>query len=361
MGRGGIQTHFFWLSRALLEAGQDVTVLSLGPPPSPADIARVRSLQAIGNFRCEFPYLAPDGTRRSGAAAAMEIRRCLRSLRPDAYLACGTGWNLFLPAMTVAACGRRIFHEVMSGEAVNYRDSRWVARCGFHAIVAQASPVANNFERTFRWPAAVPVLPAFPEPLEIVAKLPQFARRIVPLGRARAALFGRLVPHKQALWLVRQWPQLANHLSELHVFGTGPEEALIRNLIVEQGWQKQVFCHGRYPEGQRYLDLLSSFDLTLLPTIGPEGAPLVLLESMACGVPFVAFSAGGIRDYDNPDCQIVPMQSAEAFISGVKLLVERMAFGDVDSARLHAFYQDHFSYARLKSRWLEFLVDESRV
>jgi glycosyltransferase involved in cell wall biosynthesis len=360
-GRGGIQTHYLWLSRALLEAGQKVVLFSLGPSPSSADFARLEILKTVGDFHCEFPYDAGQNGRRSGRAAGMEIRRRLRSLRPDAYLACGTGWNLFLPAMAFAGCRRRIFHEVMSGEAGNYRDSRWAVRRGFHEVVAQASPVARNFERTFHWPGPVPVLPAFPEPLEITAKLPPLVSRPVPLGRARAALFSRLVPHKQALWLVRQWPQLANHLAELHVFGTGPEEPMIRSLIAEQGWQQQVFCHGPYPEGQAYVDLLASFDLTLLPTVGAEGAPLVLLESMACGVPFVAFDVGGIPDYANPDCHIVPRQTPEAFLPSVKRLVELMDRGEIDRERLHRFYRDHFSYARLKARWLEYLEGPKRA
>jgi glycosyltransferase involved in cell wall biosynthesis len=358
VGRGGIQTHFFWLSRALLEAGHEVILFSLGSSPAPDDLARLESLKAVGDFQCEFPYHAGGGVRRSTVAAGVEIRRRLRALRPEVYLACGTGWNLFLPALASVACRRRVFHEVMSGVAGNYRDSRWAVRHGFHEVVAQASRVARNFERTFRWPGTVPVLPAFPEPLEITAQLPIITGRRVPLGRAKAALFSRLVPHKQALWLVRQWPALASHLAELHVFGTGPEEPLIRSLIKEQGWQERVFCHGPYPDGQAYVDLLSTFDLTLLPTIGAEGAPLVLLESMACGVPFVAFDAGGIPDYANPDCCITSMKDQKFFVSGVKQIAERLANAEINRERLQAFYRQHFSFSRLKDLWINFL--ESR-
>jgi hypothetical protein len=46
------------------------------------------------------------------------------------------------------------------------------------------------------------VLPAFSEPLEITAKLSQVQQKSIPIGKAKAALFSRLVPHKQAFWLV---------------------------------------------------------------------------------------------------------------------------------------------------------------
>ncbi len=354
-GRGGIQTHCFWLSRALLESGYEVVFFSLAESLSNSELERINGLRSFGNIQYEHSSKPAGLTGRSAVRSAMRICRSLRRQQPDVYLACGTGWNLFLPAIASFNCPRRIFHEVMSGEANSYCDTRWAVRYGFHEVIAQASQVAYNFKRTFRWPRYVPVLPAFPEPLELKSSLSIQQGHTVPLGNARAALFSRLVPHKQALWLVQQWPLLANHLAELHIFGTGPEESLIKALISEQGWQGRVFCHGPYPDGQEYVDLLSTFDLTLLPTLGAEGAPLVLLESMACGVPFVAFGAGGIPDYANSDCNIVPVTDLNAFVPSVKELVERMALGNVDRERLRNFYLNNFSYARLKSRWLDYL------
>jgi glycosyltransferase involved in cell wall biosynthesis len=174
------------------------------------------------------------------------------------------------------------------------------------------------------------------------------------LGTARAAIFSRLAPHKRVAWLVAQWPSLNRYLRELHIFGSGPEQPVVQRLISENGWGDFVFCHGKYPDGEAYFDLLNSFDLTLLPTTGAEGAPLVLLESMACGVPFITTDAGGISDYANPDCVIVPRDDSEAFLRGVATLCERLAAGATDSARLRDFYQSHFGFAVLKSKWLSF-------
>ncbi len=359
-GRGGIQTHCFWLSRALLESGYEVVFFSLAESVSNSEVERIGKLRYFGNIHYEHSSKPAGLTRPSAVTSAMRICRSLRRHQPEVYLACGTGWNLFLPVIASLRCPRRVFHEVMSGEASSYRDSRWAVRYGFHKVIAQASQVACNFKRSFSWPGDVPVLPAFPEPLELTSSLSIQPRNTVPLGHARAALFSRLVPHKQALWLVRQWPLLANHLAELHIFGTGPEEQLIKALISEQGWQGRVFCHGPYPDGQEYVDLLSTFDLTLLPTVGAEGAPLVLLESMACGVPFVAFGAGGIPDYANSDCNIVPVTGLNAFVPSVKELLVRIALGNVDRDRLRKFYLNNFSYARLKSRWLEYLSGLAR-
>ena len=350
-GRGGVQTQLLWLSRALLESGHQVQVYSLAGALSEGDQARVRVIEELGYFEVITPY-----TKAKGAlSVALVMIQKLRAFAPHAFIACGTGWNLYLPAIFSGCSMRRVFHEVMSGVPGGPRDSRYAVQYGFHEVIAQASPVGANFRVHFKWLPQVKVLPAFPEPLEVTAQLPEPIRNPIKIGTARAALFSRLVPHKGGLWLVRQWQDLSRSIAELHIHGTGPEEADIRALILENGWSDRVFLHGSYPEGREYVKLLSSYDLTLLPTTGAEGAPLVLLESMACGVPFVSFDVGGIPDYTNPDCMIVSAGRPESFLQAVAAITDRLAVGEVNHKRLQSFYLEHFSYSALKARWVVWL------
>ena len=352
-GLGGVEIHLRWLGRALTEGGWQVLSLSLGAAPDdPAELAQVRA---------RYEGTEVVFANKTGGGSAVErflaVRRTLRRFQPDVYLACGTGWNLFAPAVLgFGRKPRRVFHEVMSGEAAGPRDSRWLVRWGFDEVVAQAAPVAHNFERTFGWPRPVPVLPALPEPLERIAHVPSAAVRRVTAGTARAGFFGRLVPHKRAAWLVEQWPRLRACLGELHLYGTGPEKDQIESLIAERGWGERVFCHGPYPSGQAYADLLAGLDLTLLPTVGAEGAPLVLLESMACGVPFVATDAGGIADYANPDCLLAPWREPERFLEAVEALTRHLNSGMIDQDRLQNFYREQFAFSALSGRWQQFLA-----
>lgn len=356
VGRGGVQTHFHWLTRALIAAGHDVQIYSLGGMPDEEDHRRELELSQQGSVSVQHIYDSGGKCRLKPVAAARRLMAKLNSFRPDLYLACGTGWNLFLPAWASRACGKLVFHEVMSGEVSGKRDSRWAARWLFEEIVAQAHPVANNFARSTGWKHPIKVLPAFPEPLEITANIPAPVPPSARNGRARAAFFGRLVPHKQAYWLVQQWPRLQHVLTELHIYGTGPEEEDIRQFIRDQKLSGRVFCHGAYPSAQAYVDLLRSFDLTLLPTLGAEGAPLVLLESMACGVPFVAFNVGGIPDYANPDCIICDAAAPDGFIPAVEGMVKCLRSGEMDANRLSAFYQRKFSFAALSTIWCDWLT-----
>jgi glycosyltransferase involved in cell wall biosynthesis len=343
-GLGGIQIHLSAVARVLADAGHEVLLLSFGNAGSGANNAAVEALRSHRAIRVEF-------VGAGGAVATLlAVRRVLKQFGPEIYFACGTGWNLFAGAI-LCRVPMLVFHEVMSGESYGWRDSRNLVRRFFHRVVAQAQPVADNFARSFDWKHPIEVLPAFAQALEGRVAV---SKHTVPLGAAKAAIFGRLVPHKRVAWLVTQWPRLKAGLRELHIHGTGPEEPIIRDLIAKHRLGGAVFLHGAYPSGGAYAELLSHYDVTLLPTVGAEGAPLVLLESMACGVPFVATDAGGIRDYDNPDCIVTSVGDSEDFLNGVETLANRLAHGEIDQHRLQTFYDSHFSQEALAPRWKAF-------
>jgi glycosyltransferase involved in cell wall biosynthesis len=351
IGHGGIQSHLRWLSKALAEQGEQVIILSLTTPKDFSD----RSSEFIIT---QSPNIQIVYCKSSRWQRFIEITNIIKNFSPDAYLAVGTGWNLFIPPLLSGVKTRKIFHEVMSGVPNGWSDSRWSVRWFFDEVIGQSPTVAKTFADCFGWQKAVTAIPAMPEPLELTALLPHVITRKVEFGKAKAALFSRLVPHKQAFWLVQQWAFLKDILGELHIHGTGPEEASIREYIISEGIGDRVKCFGRYPEGQDYVDLLSSYDMTLLPTMGAEGAPLVLLESMACGVPFVAYGVGGIPDYDNPNVLIVSPESNE-FVSGIKSMVLMLSKGDINQEDLQKFYLQNYSYSVLKKLWLSYFLHGS--
>jgi len=359
LGRGGIQTHLRWLAKALGEAGVPTLTLSLtGVPDTPEEIG---DLKAFLGPSAQTAFCSRDARSSSGVVSARfrrfgEVREVIDRFRPNVYVAVGTGWNLFVPVLFCRNRPRLIFHEVMSGVPQGASDSRWMARWFFDEVVGQSEIVTRTFRRSFGWKGLWSTLPALPEPLEITAHLPEAYRRTVPLGQAKAAFFGRLAPHKNALWLIRQWAHLKDVLYELHVYGTGPEQAEIIRCITSSGIGDRVQYRGAYPGGQGYVDLLAAYDIVLLPTLGAEGAPLVLLESMACGVPFVAYGVGGIPDYgcDNPDVIVVPPEGG-AFVEHVRRMASSLEGDQIDQLRLQQYYFRNYSYEILKRAWLEYL------
>ncbi len=363
LGQGGIQSHLRWLATALAEAKVETLIVSLGSVQfSSKDAVTIEYLKKQGvKVHLSTPHqLKTSFVNLAGISRGLEIKNLIDEFVPDLYFAVGTGWNLFIPPLFAKQKIHCIFYEVMSGESSGWRDSRWAVRWYFDEVVGQSPTVAQNFAKHFSWKRKISALPAIPDPLEVTAHFPQATRRAVELGKARAALFSRLVFHKQAFWLVQHWHLLQDVLEELHIHGSGPEEQLIRNYIVEHDLGDRIKCFGAYPEGQDYVNLLRSYDLTLLPTVGSEGAPLVLLESMSCGVPFVAYGVGGIPDYgvDNPNVLIVPIESNSSsnnFVEGVRQMAHKLAHGEINQIQLQKFYLEHYAYEVVKKAWLSYL------
>lgn len=355
-GMGGIQVHGRGLARTFLRAGHQVLVLSSVLHADSGGEVKPDENDGLLQMGAKIVYLPVQPSAFKRWREFSRLVREIDNFGPDVLIGTGTSWHLGFLGLRLPAKVRKVFHEVMSGESRGAKDPRWLVRCFFNEVVGQSPRVARNFEKAFGWKKRLAAIPAFPEPLELTAKLPEAKRHAVPLGTARAAFFSRLVEGKQAFWLVRQWAALKDLIGILHIHGRGPEQPAIEAFIEEHGLQDRVRCCGAYPSGQAYADLLSTYDLTLLPTVFPEGAPLVLLESMACGVPFVANGTGGIPDYvtGNPDCIVVPGQAA--FLDGVRQMVDALSSERIDQGRLQRFYLALYSQATIEKQWLDYLA-----
>lgn len=354
-GMGGIQMNGRGLARTFLQAGCEVMVLSSVLNTVSGGTVTMGENDGLIARGAKIFYLPEMPTLGARLREVGRIVREVRRFDPDVLLGTGTSWHFGLLGMALPSRVRKIFYEGMSGESNGWRDPRWLVRWFFDEVVGQSPRVAGTFARSFGWRKKLAAIPAFPEPLELTARLPAVRRRAVPLGTARAGFFSRLVEGKQALWLVRQWDALNDLVSVLHIHGRGPEQEAIEAFIKTNALGDRIRCCGAYPSGQAYAGLLATYDVTLLPTVFPEGAPLVLLESMACGVPFVANGVGGIPDYatNNPDCIVVPDQSQ--FLSGLRQMVNALAGGDIDQPRLQQLYLQTYSCAVLEKQWLDYL------
>lgn len=96
----------------------------------------------------------------------------------------------------------------------------------------------------------------------------------------------------------------------LLLVGDGPEGPAIHQYIAAQGLESKVSFLGKQ---ERVIELLSISDLCLLPS-EKESFGLVALEAMACGVPVVASTAGGLPEIiqDGKTGFLLPVGNVEA-------------------------------------------------
>ena len=107
---------------------------------------------------------------------------------------------------------------------------------------------------------------------------------------------GNLAPVKGVDILLAACSRLGTSLGRwrLHVIGGGPLRAALERQAKSLRLSDAVAFHGPIAH-QQLPDWFRAADLFVLPSRS-EGVPNVLLESMACGLPFVASDVGGIPE-----------------------------------------------------------------
>lgn len=342
-GEGGIQTHTHFLAEGLSARGHQVTVLT----PAPISHFGHRTAQAAGLSY----HLATYGKQQPGA----QLPTLTGAEHFDVTVVCGTGWKSMLKPLTTIKTKRRVFFEVMSGARSKRLDPRALVHFGFDAVVGQAPTVEEKFCEAFHWRKHSATIPALPEPLEEQADIPSRIRLDSDGdGQLRMAYFGRLARHKRIDFLIEHWSELGERAHSLDIWGGGEDRTRLEGLVKAAGVGDRILFRGRYPSGQAYVDTLASYDLKLLATDGAEGAPLVLLEAMATGLPFIANGVGGIPGYANKDCAITSGDLRE-FLPAYRKWLSKYDAGEISPTRLQKLYHDRFSYQALLGRWERFM------
>jgi len=141
-------------------------------------------------------------------------------------------------------------------------------------------------------------------------------------GRPLVGVVARLQPEKGVEVLLRAASRIVDGLPECAfvVVGDGPLRATLEAQAARLGLGDHVHFLGFRPDARALLSLL---DVLVAPSVS-EGAPLVILEAMAAGVPVVASSVGGIPDQIRHEEEglLVPPGNHAALAAAVLCLLE---------------------------------------
>jgi glycosyltransferase involved in cell wall biosynthesis len=133
---------------------------------------------------------------------------------------------------------------------------------------------------------------------------------------------GRLVGAKDFPTMIRALGILARNGSDvrLEIVGEGVERDRMQRVIADEGVGSRVSLVGSQNNVSDWLDRWIMF----VSSSVQEGQPLALLEAMACGLPCVVTSVGGVPDTlaDGQEGIVVPPGNPELLAEGIQKLLD---------------------------------------
>ncbi len=287
---GGLESHAYYLCRALVEMGHSVQVVTSRSLP---EVPKEEEMEGIRVFRTWFPARNPLGW---GAHALGSIPKT-RALAREADVIHAQAFASVVPGIL----GRRAsgaplvatFHT--SHFLTRAEHPLWapvlaaLVRAPDHALAAsmeiarvaeglskgkKVEALTNGVETTF----FRPVEPALPR-----------------LGHPRIVVPRRLFPKNGVEFFIRALPLILEEMEvEAVLIGDGPERGRLEALSHELGVARRVSFLGKRPHVEMP-GLLSSGVLAVIPSL-MEATSVAALEAMACGLPVAASDVGGLPE-----------------------------------------------------------------
>ena len=186
-------------------------------------------------------------------------------------------------------------------QTICWRESRLA--CGLMGIALARVRKLKVFERVSAWIAlsqaqrALHLKMGLPDrTLHVVPHFLDFsAARVSALPPNGYALFlGRLSPEKGVANLLLGWKKLKTPGARLVIAGSGPEEARLRRIIV-QNELTSVELRG-FVEPAKHPELWANAKFLIVPSTWNEPFGLVVLEALAHGRPLVVSNLGALSE-----------------------------------------------------------------
>ncbi len=339
--RGGLQTALIELWVLLRKKRKQVKVITYGA--SHEKIFGSDTLHELKQTRN-----AAGKILAGGADLALAVARA-RAFNPDLFVAVGlsNSWCI------VSACLRRSCLRVGQEVIANRSGSELLARLAassFDAIGVQ-SPSMVGAAKAWARRSPVNVLPCLAREI-----LSERAAPPTRSGEIKLCYVGRLEPHKGLELLISVVHGATFDVPVcVDIFGAGSLRPRLEQLCLSS-LAGRVTLKGPLPDGIRGGARLATYDGLVLPSLGNEGLPLVLIEAMQLGLPILATNVGAVRDccIGNPGAILVE-PTRENLKEGLVKFVMKIGREEFNSDEILDFYMRNFSRSVLEAVWGRFL------
>lgn len=280
-GEGGLEGHVANLANAL---SREIQVVVIAPRPFGSRLGEGVVFEPVDLMR-----------NRRNPAALWELFRALKKHRPDIVHAQAS------KAATMVAVIRRLVPAPCIATVHGLkRDTRVYRK--FNHVIAVSKAVAATLP-------SGPVTVVY-NGVDLNPGIPPIGRQdLVPSGGAPfqgdvVLAVGRLAPVKGFDLLLRAWRRID---ADLLIVGDGPEQGRLRELAETLGVANRVHFLG-YREDA--VAIMAACDLMVISS-HREGFSLVGAEALQVGIPVVATSISGIREF-LPEDMLVPPGDVDA-------------------------------------------------
>ena len=292
---GGTETALAQLARELGRRKHHVTVMSLKTP------GRLGRSLAQEGITVETLDMGEEIGLKELIRATWLLRRWLSRNPQDVV-------HSFLPRANIVSrvanrlSGKRSLH-VSSERSTDLNRGRFVIRLNrmtaiwTDVIVVLTEAVRSIMEKRDGLPADKMKLIGNGIDVKAAESAPTAGLREDLGVDARTTLLcsvGRLIPDKGHAYLLESLSHLDRPSSELGLVlvGDGPEDGTIRETASDLGLENRVHMIGYRSD---VTSVFKDVDIFVLPSL-EEGIPVTVLEAMACSLPVIATTVGGVAD-----------------------------------------------------------------
>lgn len=353
---GGLQTHFKLLNAFLVDEGHSVFQCLVQTQRSTRSDA-ISLKDVSGKIFVLSPLSSPHGK----IMAIPQLLRLIyeaRKFRPDMIIASSMGLRYVLIGAFAPGATIKFYQEVI-GDIPIHDELRRKMSVAYGNVACQSERLVDSVRSAVRPLPCIGILPCFSN---LVGE--RFTcRSMMPAQNEpiRFGSFGRLAENKGLIQMVTAFCSTECYSdSELHIYGNGPMLNRLVALKSDVDTKGKVVIHGAYHDDEQLASIMSSMHGMVIASQFKEGLPLVILEAMSVGLPFLATNVCGLPDAASGNADCVLCNPDEGSIrAGFESLYSGLRLGNFDNTRLCSFYRKKFHSSVVKEQWRNFLRSPS--